>query len=63
MVNGSVSYEKTDIWITFATGAAVLQSPNAVYKFEFPPGTLTTFTLCSVYLYIYIYIFQALHTN
>ena len=62
MVNTSMTYEKTDIMIEFETNAAILASPGskANYTFKFPPGTLTSLSLCTVYTYIYIYIIKSL---
>ena len=59
MVNTSMTYEKTDIMIEFKTNAAVVASPTSTadYTFKFPPGTLTSLSLCTVYIYIYMYMY------
>ena len=46
------AYEKTNITILFKVNGAIIASTTtkANYTFEFPIGTLTTFSLCTVYI-------------
>ena len=61
MMNNSISYQKTDIQISFTVENAI-PAEMTYYTFKFPPNTLTSSSLCtvcisSIYIYLYIYIY------
>ena len=64
MLTNTLTYENTEIQISFLSSVSINASPtdNASYIFEFPAGALGPSPTCTVYIYIYILINKIIYT-